>query len=89
MPAARIVQFDCPACGDLIELHGVDKEYIDTMIKDMAADKAKGRHSGPCAYEALKFALVAHLDNNNGNLMTVMETHVRGEAAQQVLEILP
>ena len=89
MPAARVVQFDCPACGDLIELHGVNKEYIDVMIKDMAEDQKKGRHSGPCAYEALKFALVAHLDNNNGNLLTVMESHVRGEESKRVLEILP
>jgi hypothetical protein len=81
MPASRIVQFVCPACGDLIELHNVDLNYIEVMIKDVAADLKQGRHS-PCALEALKFALVAHLDPGS-EVMVLQET-----TSQQVDRLL-
>ena len=71
MPASRIVQFICPNCGDLIELHNVDLNYVEVMIKDVASDLKQGRHN-VCALEALKFALVAHLDKGD-EVLTIQE----------------
>lgn len=74
MPAARVVQFDCPACGDLIELHNVDKEFVKVMITEMNVDIGRGKSLTQCQLEALKFALLAHLDPGE-EIVTIQEVH--------------
>lgn len=71
MSASRIVSFICPGCDELVELHDVDLNYIRVVIQDLAKQSFAPHR---CQLEALKFALVAYLDESPDTIiMTIQE----------------
>jgi len=80
MPAPRVIQFFCKYCDSLIELHDVNKNYIEVVIKDIATDLAQGRGVSECALEALKIALLVHMDE-------ATEVITLQEAIQETIQV--
>ena len=61
------ISFECPGCTDVVELFGINMIMLNTMIDSLATGGDYSLFEGMsnrCKLEALKFALLAYLDQD-------------------------